>query len=514
MKENYRIISFVAENVKRLTAVTINPQGNVVEINGKNGSGKSSVLDAIWWALAGAKSHQSMPIHKDADTALIQLDLGKYLVQRKFRRNRNDTTKITTSIIVESKDGARFTSPQALLNDLLGQMAFDPMAFLNEPPKKQYEILKEFVTEVDIEEIEGIIRGHEARRRDLNRDAKNARAAAKSIKFDAGTPESEIDVKDVATKLSEAVELSGKTTLEKSDLSHRKASLDKRRESLKKFKSNIGSLDEKIEFISEIRRKKIATINAEYEKSVEEARKQHHADKVSAVSKQADIDRVQKTIDDDESKLEDSEVIQKRISDYRQKLSESQKTNENVRLRKRQLKLTLDSEKAETKAAKFTEDIETLRESIKAAVAAADMPVDGLSIKEGQVFFDGIPFEQASTAKKITVSCAIAMRKSKDLRVAIIKNGNDLDDDSFKKVCELADKYECQVWMERIQPGGAYSVLIEDGQFSDYHPDEDQDQAPEPASPQTETLPEKAPQKTVQPKKPAEKKQNEQPMIL
>lgn len=48
-----KIVHLVAENVKKLRAVEISPKGELVTISGKNGQGKTSVLDAIWWALAG-----------------------------------------------------------------------------------------------------------------------------------------------------------------------------------------------------------------------------------------------------------------------------------------------------------------------------------------------------------------------------------------------------------------------------------------------------------------------------
>lgn len=64
-----KIISLQAENVKRLTAVSITPDGNLVQISGRNGQGKTSVLDAIWWALEGAANIQAEPIRKGADEA-------------------------------------------------------------------------------------------------------------------------------------------------------------------------------------------------------------------------------------------------------------------------------------------------------------------------------------------------------------------------------------------------------------------------------------------------------------
>ena len=59
-----KIIKFEAEHVKRIAVVEITPAGHVVEITGKNGQGKTSVLDSIWWALAGTRSHQPEPINR------------------------------------------------------------------------------------------------------------------------------------------------------------------------------------------------------------------------------------------------------------------------------------------------------------------------------------------------------------------------------------------------------------------------------------------------------------------
>lgn len=55
-----KIVQLTAENVKRLTAVSIAPDGNLVQITGRNGQGKTSVLDAIWWALAGMYAEPEM----------------------------------------------------------------------------------------------------------------------------------------------------------------------------------------------------------------------------------------------------------------------------------------------------------------------------------------------------------------------------------------------------------------------------------------------------------------------
>ncbi len=147
-----RIISLEAENVKRLSAIEIRPTCNMVEITGKNGQGKTSVLDSIWWALAGTKNVQSAPIRDGQDKARIRLDLGEIVVTRTFRRAEAGNT--TTSIIVENAEGARYQSPQALLDGLLGSLSFDPLAFTRLDRRGQFEALRRFVPGVDFEPAE------------------------------------------------------------------------------------------------------------------------------------------------------------------------------------------------------------------------------------------------------------------------------------------------------------------------------------------------------------------------
>ena len=59
------------------------------------------------------------------------------------------------------------------------------------------------------------------------------------------------------------------------------------------------------------------------------------------------------------------------------------------------------------------------------------MPVEGLGFGAGIVTFNGLPFDQASTAEQLRVSVAIAMAANPKLRVLRIKHGNDLDADNL-----------------------------------------------------------------------------------
>ena len=114
-----KIVKLTAENIKKLRAVEIVPQGNVVKISGKNEQGKTTVLDSIFWALGGTKAIQEEPIRQGETKASIRLELDDLVVTRTF-------TPGNSYLKVENKEGTSFKSPQAMLDKLVGKLSFDP----------------------------------------------------------------------------------------------------------------------------------------------------------------------------------------------------------------------------------------------------------------------------------------------------------------------------------------------------------------------------------------------------
>jgi len=133
-----KITRLTAENIKRIKAVEITPDGNLVVIGGRNAQGKTSVLDSITYALAGASSHPDKPIRNGEDKAKIVCELDDLIVTRTF-------TPKGGSLMVSNKEGAKYASPQAMLDELTGKLTFDPLAFARMQPREQLETLKSLV---------------------------------------------------------------------------------------------------------------------------------------------------------------------------------------------------------------------------------------------------------------------------------------------------------------------------------------------------------------------------------
>src|SRR5690606_22747435 len=154
------IVELRAENVKRLQAVTIRPDGNVVVIGGRNAQGKTSLMDSIECALAGGRTIPIEPVRRGERKARIVVDLGEIVVERTFSPKG-------TALEVRNADGVPQKSPQALLDSLTARVCFDRLAFAREEPAKQDAILKQ-VLGLDFDELDARRAKLYADRRDAN----------------------------------------------------------------------------------------------------------------------------------------------------------------------------------------------------------------------------------------------------------------------------------------------------------------------------------------------------------
>src|SRR4051812_15757401 len=131
------IIRFEAQNIQRLSAVTIEPSADAsaVVLAGANEEGKSSVLDSIEMALGGEKVLPPEPIRRGQEKAQIVVDLGDMIVTRRF-------TAKGSSLTVTNREGLSYPSPQALLNGFYNKLSFDPLAFAHAKADEQAGILR------------------------------------------------------------------------------------------------------------------------------------------------------------------------------------------------------------------------------------------------------------------------------------------------------------------------------------------------------------------------------------
>jgi DNA repair exonuclease SbcCD ATPase subunit len=422
-----KILALQAENLKRLVAVEIRPDGNLVEITGKNGQGKTSVLDAIWWALEGASHIQAVPIRRGATEAIIRLDLGELKVTRKFKAKEDGG--FTTSIAVENADGAKYGSPQAMLDALVGELAFDPLAFTRLKPSDKLETLKRFVPGVDFEGIERANKAEFDERTAINRRAKEIKAQAEGVVVPAGAPAELID--DAAL---------------------------------------IKSLEKAGEFNADIERRRAARANAEAQASQHETNAEQIRERAQRMRAEAD--------DLDLKSREEAEKatqLRKRISDAAPlpapvdtakitlEIQSAKTVNAAFEAAKRKAELLDQASALEQKSKALTASISARDAAKEHAIKEAKMPIDDVSFGDGVVLLAGVPFEQASDAEQLRASISIAAAMNPKLRVIRVRDGSLLDSDAMEQLAKFADAQDMQIWIERVDSSGAVGFVLEDG---------------------------------------------------
>jgi hypothetical protein len=398
-----RIKEFRAENFKRLKVVDIRPDGALVQITGKNGQGKTSCLDGIWVALAGLGVAQSVPIRKGQERAVLKLDMGSLIVTRTFIAKEGGT--FTHQVKVESDEGAKFSSPQAVLDALVGELSFDPLGFTRMGAKAQFEALKALVPGVDFAAIARTRQEAFDTRRAKKGRAEELRAQAGGIALPAGKIPAEVDVAALEAKLADAGN-------HNSLIERRKARRDETGRRLDDDWKEAADLEDKLE---DLRARIDATV-----REIEAA--EPLPDPIDTAQVQADL--------------------------------QAARANNAVAAqaaRRREI---------EGLAATVEAEVVTLTETIKDAdaerdnaVRAAKMPVEGLGFGDEAILLNGLPFDQASDAEQLRASIAIAGALNPRLRVIRVRDGSLLDEDAMKLLEQYAETHDLQVWIETVGTG-------------------------------------------------------------
>lgn len=418
--KHLRIVKLEAANVKRLVAVEIAPDGNLIVIGGKNGAGKSSVLDSIAYALGGRDLLCERPLRDGADRGHVEVDLGDLVVRRTFTPSGGGT------LTVSNKEGAVYKSPQAMLDKLVGRLSFDPLDFARMEPRRQLDTLRALVG-LDFSEIDAKRKALYDTRTAVNAGVRSCEARLATMPEHPDAPAEEVS----AAALFERLEAAQATQRDAEAAEERFDDLGR---DLAATELRISEIDAEI--------KRLQGERATHEADAETIRSGLVEARESA--RQA-LDAV---IDP---------------TPIREQIESADATNAKVRVNRERAAQAAELDSAKAESARLTAEIEALDAEKAATLAATKFPVDGLSFDESGVLLAGVPFSQGSSAEQLRASVAMGLAMNPRLRVLLIRDGSLLDEDSLALVASMAQEADAQVWMERVSEGDECSVVIEDG---------------------------------------------------
>lgn len=461
-----RIKALRVENFKRVTKIEIDTDRALVVLGGGNAAGKTSALDAITVALAGGRAIPADPIKRGEDRSEIELDLGDVVVKRTITRKKDGG--LGGALTIRTSDGMSPRGAQSWLDQRLGNLSCDPVAFIRMDAKKQSERMRE-ISGVDTTQIDGRRRALYSDRTELGRDGKRAAGALESMPHHPDAPAEEVAAEVVAAPTPVVPELVSVSAIA--------ADLATAVETETAFAN--AERDASIATTALLDAKQEVTAATAALKAAQIAQGQAEARQgkcIAAVSACTVIDP-----EPIRSRLADAEATNAKNVAEADAANATARANTDAANAKARTEAEAVNAKVRANAARQVraDDVAALRAQYALKTDAIDaldtqrakllsdatFPIDGLGFDEnGGVTYQGFPLEQASGAAKIRVSMAVALSGDPEIRVVLIRDASLLDQDSIELVAELAKEAGAQVWLERVGDADDGAVVIVDGE--------------------------------------------------
>lgn len=410
------------ENVKRIKAVKVEPtKDGLTIIGGKNNQGKTSVLDAIAWALGGEKYRPSKAVR---DGSVIPPNLHVVLSNGIVvdRKGVNSALKVT--------DPAGKKAGQQLLNSFVEQLALDLPRFMEANDKEKADTLLQIIG-VEDQLLELTHEENELynRRRMIGQIADQKKKFAKEQPYFPDAPKEPVSASDLIKAQQEILARNGEN--------------QRKRDSLKDITDSKERLWNKMLIIEQ----KIADL----QKQQEALQKQYH-------QAREDEDMAMKTVQ--ELQDESTEELEQNIA--------------NIEEINRKVRANLDKDKAEQDALDYenqyrelTATLEDTRQKKTDLLKNADLPLPGLSVEDGKLTYNGYPWDNLSGSDQLKVATAIVRKFNPECGFVLIDKLEQMDLDSLKAFGDWLKQEGLQAIATRVSTGEECSIIIEDGYGGD-----------------------------------------------
>ena len=406
-----KINTLELENVKRIKAVKIEPtKDGLTIIGGKNKQGKTSVLDAIAWALGGEAFRPSKPQREGSvipPNLKITLSNG-IIVERK---GKNSSLKVT--------DPSGKKAGQALLNEFINILALNLPKFMNSSNKEKATTL------LNIIGVGDQLAQYEKQESELyNSRLAIGRIADQKAKY----------VKEMVSYPDAPKEMISPSELirQQQEILARNGENQRKREKVGKYRYQVDTLTQELDNL----KKQTAAKQAELDQATQNL----------SIATMDATDLVDESTEELEKNIQDIEIINAKV------------------------RANLDKEKADDEAkqyqSQYTELTNRLNDVRKAKMDLlnhADLPLQGLSVDDGELTYNGQKWDNMSGSEQLKVSTAIVRKLNPECEFVLLDKLEQMDLDTLNEFNEWLETQGLQVIATRVSTGDECSVIIEDG---------------------------------------------------
>ena len=413
-----KITALEAENVKRIKAVALTPAPTgLTLVGGNNNQGKTSVLDALAWALGGEKFRPNAAQRDGAVApAHLKVTLSNGVVVERKGKN--------SSLTVTDPTGRR--SGQQLLNAFVEPLALDLPRFMEASDTEKADILLRIIgigNELHLRDME--IKSIYDKRTFTGQLAQQKKHFADELISYPDAPEQPLSASDLIRQQQDILARNGEN------------------QRLRQQAQELARQEQQC--LDELKRTRERI--AELEKLREELDAKHT--KLFNQRKNAE-----KTVD----QLQDESTAELEAS-----IQSIEETNRKVRA-------NLEKARAEDEAAKYASDYEKLTEALSqkraerlALLNGADLPLPGLSVEDGALTYNGKRWRDMSGSDQLRVAAAIVRRLNPDCGFVLLDKLEQMDMTTLEEFGRWLEVEGLQAIATRVSTGSECQIIIEDG---------------------------------------------------
>ena len=399
------------ENVKRVKAVTIEPTSNGLTIlGGNNNQGKTSVLDAIAWALGGNKYKPSKPARDGSmNPPTLRLELSNGLIVE--RKGKNSDLKVT--------DPSGQKAGQQLLDSFVEELALNLPKFIESSSKDKANTLLQIIGVGDkLWELDRKEERLYNERRTIGQIADQKKKYAAEQPQYPEAPNELVSIADLIHEQQEILARNGENAKKRQN-----------RENI------VNSLH-----LSEARLKQLKEQLAQ-----EEATHENLMSDYIAANKSIE-DLVDESTDEIENSIANIEEINRKV------------------------RANLDKEKAEEDAKeygsqydKLSKEIQDVRDERTSLLDSADLPLPGLSVEDGELVFEGQKWDNMSGSQQLRVATAIVRKLKPECGFVLLDKLEQMDIPTLNEFGKWLESEGLQAIATRVSSGEECQIIIEDG---------------------------------------------------
>jgi len=436
MKEGLKILSAEVENFKNINHKVVEFEGRSAIILGKNGSGKSSLIQALTCAI-DSNMIPSKAIKEGEETASALVKIGGVLggEYQEYNIDMYFSEKDQKGkLVVSDKDGGKIPGGKSMVKSIVGNVGFDILEFINlgltkdgkvsvPGVKEQIEVLLQFLPaeiQKKLMELDAEKKAVYDERTEINKDIKSNEAKLKDAQMDPEEIEKysdKLDDTEVKKKMSEIGEAI-------SNYDRIKNGVDSKREEKENADAYIESLElelKKKKADRDILSEEIAKGNGWLKKN----------ERPSMELLSTELERIN-THNETVKKVVEMKEFDKNVKD-----------------------LTVKSEEKTSRYKQIDVDkLEIFKDN--------PLPVKGLTFSEDEILYNGLPFNenQHPSSTIIGVGLTVAMAMNPNLKLLIIRDGSLLDQKTLNYILKLIEKKGYQVFIEMVDQSGEKDVTV------------------------------------------------------